>query len=251
MKRIAEQIIWLPWTIWCGSTFSILLLLSFPILIAGVMSGNERWIRQLHFIPLWISRTLLVLWGIRIELHEEEPKETLRQAIFISNHTSYLDALVAGTLIRNYVKFLGKAELLYWPVLGYLIKHLYVPVRREDSENRAWSMEQMKEKVHAGASFFICPEGTCNTTPELLKHFHSGAFRLAVACQIPLVVFTIVNAGRLFPRKGLMIRPGRLVVYRHRPIETTGMVEADVERLKEQAIALITTDLEHESASKF
>lgn len=243
MKRVAAQILWFPWTVWCGLTFVVALLLAFPVLVAGVMSRNEKFLKILHYIPLGIARTMLFLWGIRIELREEKPCALPRQSVYISNHTSYLDALVAGALIRDYIKFLGKGEILYWPVLGYLLKHLYVPVWRDDSEHRAWSMEQMKEKVRTGASFFICPEGTCNTTPQLLKHFHSGAFRLAIECQIPLVIFTIVDAARLFPRKGLMIRPGKLIVYRHPPIDTSGMKEADVEKLKSRAIDIITADL--------
>lgn len=243
MNRFVLQIIWFPWTLWCGLTFVFALTISFPLLLAGVMSRNERWLHRLHYIPPAIARTLLFLWGIRIELHEERDQHHSGPYVYISNHTSYLDALVAGGLIRDYIKFLGKGEILYWPVLGYLLKNLYVPVWRNDQEHRTWSMEQMKQKINDGASFFICPEGTCNTTPQLLKHFHSGAFRLAVDCRIPLVIMTIVGSSRLFPRKGLMIRPGKVIVYRHKAIIPGPVGEAEVERLKNLAISLITSDL--------
>lgn len=184
-----------------------------------------------------------MLWGIRLEIHGTEFIEPNAQLIYISNHTSYLDGLVACAVIPNFLKFLGKGEILNWPVLGYLMKHLYVPVWREDSKHRAWSMEEMNAKLKTGASFYICPEGTCNTTPELLTHFHSGAHRLAIDNHLSIVPLTFINARYLFPRKGLMIKPGKVTVYWHKAISTTGLTHADTENLKQQTMDILRADL--------
>ena len=163
--------------------------------------------------------------------------------IYVSNHMSYLDAFIAGATIPNFLKYLGKAEILAWPGLGYLLKKFYVPVWRDDPEHRHRSMEQMNEKLKTGASFFICPEGTCNTTPELLKYFHKGAFRLAIHNQIPVVPLTFVGAADLFPRNGFMLRPGTITVYWSQPISIQGLTDADAAMLREQCMHIIRGNL--------
>ncbi|MCS6933991.1 MAG: 1-acyl-sn-glycerol-3-phosphate acyltransferase [Chitinophagales bacterium] len=251
-RQILEQIAWLPWTLWCGLVFALVLAVAFPIMVIIVLSKNERWLYWAHFVPHYLSRFVLWMWGIRLVEHHREYAEPKRQMIFISNHTSYLDAIVASAVIPNFSKFLGKAEILKWPVLGYILKHLYVAVQRDDEEDRQRSMHEMREKLKTGASFFICPEGTCNTTREFLTYFHPGAFRLAIEHGLPLVPLTFVNTGKLFPRYGLMIRPGTVHVYWHRPIETSSMTTDDLEKLKEMSQAVMREHLlKHYPSGKY
>lgn len=238
-----QQIMWFPWTLWCGLVFGIVLIVAFPVLFFVVISKNEKWIHDLHYLPPIASRIVLFLWGIRIKIKNREFIEGEKQLIYISNHTSYLDGIIASAIIPNFLKFLGKAELLNWPVLGFLIKHLYVPVWRDDKEQRARSMVQMHEKLKTGASFFLCPEGTCNTTPELLTHFQGGAFRLAIDNRLPLVPLTIIGTRYLFPRKGLMIKPGKVIVYWHAGLNSYELDSNDVDALKFQALDTIRQDL--------
>ncbi len=198
----------------------------------------------MHRLPEKVARVTLFLWGIRVEEVNADRIPTERQCVFSTNHRSYLDALLVGSYIPNFKKFLGKAEILNYPVLGFLLKKLYVPVRRDDKEHRKWSMSAMKEKLGTGASMVILPEGTCNTTDNLLKHFHDGAFRLAIYAQIPLVVGTIINAGELMPRSLTYIRPGKIRIYWEEPIETQGMTESDESDLKEKAKDLMLVHLQ-------
>lgn len=70
----------------------------------------------------------------------------------------------------------------------------------------------MEEHLKDGVSMVIFPEGTCNTTPHLLKDFKIGAFVLSLQTNIPVAVCTIVGAGELMPRSGLFVRPGKISV---------------------------------------
>lgn len=197
----------------------------------------------LHRLPESLARAVVFLWGIRVEQRGSEHIPINQQCVFSSNHRSYLDALVVGSYIPNFKKYLGKAEILSYPFLGYLLRKLYVPVKREDKDHRKWSMEAMKEKMGTGASMVILPEGTCNITDELLKPFHDGAFRLAIYLQIPLCIGTLINTGELFPRSLKYIRPGKVRIYWDPPIQTQGMTEADIPMLKQQAAALMLKHL--------
>ena len=242
-KQVKEQIIFFPWTLWCMAWFLLVIFIFFPFLVLIVVIGNQKLIRLAHFVPHYLSIFLLKVWGVQLEIRGKEFIQSSKQLIYISNHRSYLDAFIASASIPNYTKFLGKAEIKSWPVLGYLMEKFYVGVQRDDEKDRQRSMVLMSEKLKSGASFFICPEGTCNTTSSLLKHFHSGAFRLAIHHQLPIVPLTFVGSGELFPRHGLMLRPGKIVVVWHKEISTVNRTDADVNDLREQAIFQIHKDL--------
>lgn len=234
-KKTALQILLAPWTIWCFLVFILLVGSMFPILVLIVVINNPKLIRWAHYLPHYLSILLLLLWGIRLKIKNRDFIQPDTQFIYISNHRSYLDALVSSGSIPNFVKFLGKAEIRSWPVLGYLMDKFYVGVQRDDDEDRQRSMLEMQEKLKTGASFYICPEGTCNTTASLLKYFHNGAFRLAIRSQLPIVPLTFVGTGEAFPRHGLMIMPKEVTVYWAEPISTIGLTETqeNIEALKE------------------
>jgi 1-acyl-sn-glycerol-3-phosphate acyltransferase len=198
------------------------------------MSGNKSLLYKVHFLPPHISTIVLFLWGIRIVEHNKAHVDSTRQMIFLGNHRSYLDALISGSVIKNYKKYIGKAEVLKWPVLGFLLEKLYIPVHREDKNHRAWSMEQLYVKAKEGASIVVFPEGTSNNTSALLKHFHDGAFRLAIPTQLPIMVMTIIGAGEVWNRNVFLLKPGVIHVYWSDPIEMTHYtdIDKDMENLK-------------------
>lgn len=186
----------------------------------------------MHFAPIIFSKIVLVLMGINVKVHNLELLDKSKQFILVGNHMSYMDALISAVASDNYKKYIGKAEILAYPVLGYLLKKLYVPVQRDQKESRKWSMETMFKYLKDGASMVIFPEGTCNTTPELLKEFKDGAFSLSVQLQIPIAICTIVGAADVMPRKLLSIRPGRIDVYWTKIIEPGSFTLNDIEEMK-------------------
>lgn len=239
-----RQLLWAPWTIWCCCWFILIVTTLFPLLVLVVTINHEPLIRWAHRVPPAAARLVLFIWGIRVKQKGVKDKIDINaQYIFVANHRSYLDALISSSVVPNYVKFLGKGEVTYWPILGYLLTKFYVPVWRDDKEHRQWSMEQMADKLKTGASFFIFPEGTCNTTTDFLKFFHNGAYRLAVEHQLPLLPLTFVGCAELFPRKGFMIKPGTVTVYWDNPIPTQGLSSTAIESLKQQTMQVMETHL--------
>jgi 1-acyl-sn-glycerol-3-phosphate acyltransferase len=241
--KLIHTILLTIWAVWCAIVFALLCLILFPVLFLAVLSGSERIIRAAHFAPTRLARVALFLWGVRLEIRGRELIDPHGQYIYVSNHRSLLDAVIAGAAIPNFVKFLGKAEMLRWPVLGYLLSKFYVPVQRQDATDRARSMQIMEERIRTGCSFFICPESTCNTTTAFLTRFYNGAFRLSADTGVLLVPLTFVGSGDRWPRGQLLMHPGRLIVYWHPPIPAS---EFQGERLtagREKVEAIIRADL--------
>jgi len=156
--------------------------------------------------------------------------------VFVCNHRSQLDIPLFAIACRNTFRFLSKIEVIKIPLIGYVVKRLYITVDRKSKEDRAMSFIRMqdsllKEKI----SIVIFPEGTRNRTNEPLIDFKDGAFRLAIDTKLPIAVLTILNSWEFSPTNRFMqLKPGTLKAAWTEPISTINMTPGDVPRLKEQ-----------------
>jgi 1-acyl-sn-glycerol-3-phosphate acyltransferase len=184
-----------------------------------------------------ISASLLfLLFFIRLKIKHKDYIDPKQTYVFISNHQSQLDIPAFALSCKNTFRFLAKAELMKVPVIGYVIKRLYISVDRGDKNDRARSMENMMASLRENISVFICVEGTRNKTDKPLLDFKDGAFRLAIEAQVPLAVLTVKDSAELLPAKrNFELLPGTLHAEWSKPIETKGMTMEDLPALKEKA----------------
>lgn len=206
--------------------------------------GGDKAIRPVNAVIKALPSLGLFLFCMRPEIHfESEPEQ--RPCVYISNHRSFLDILLAIYLAKRGVRFLGKVEAFRWPVIGFFATKLgHIPVKRENKEARAESYETMKAIADKGASVFLFPEGKIPMDDKLLHNFRPGAFRLAIETQQPLVVITMINAAVLMPSVGFSLRPGKTINYVSSAIETKGMSEDDIPILMERAREIMLKNLQ-------
>ena len=159
-----------------------------------------------------------------------------QQYVFVCNHRSQLDIPLFAIACKNTLRFLSKIEVTRLPLIGYVVKRLYITVDRKSKEDRAKSVLRMqdsllKEKI----SVVLFPEGTRNRTSEPLIDFKDGAFRLAIDTQLPIAILTIFNSGEFSPaNKFMQLKPGTLKASWTEPIPTENMTQDDIPRLKER-----------------
>ncbi len=229
-----------------------LLIFSASLIIAGLLyffiftflpSGKAPHIAHRKVSRSW-ARVLFLLFGVRISIKNKSVLKKNQVYVFAANHRSMLDIPAYALSCTHTFRFLAKAELTKIPVLGYIIRHLYISVDRKNKAARAKSMENMQESLNEGISVFICPEGTRNKSDAPLLPFHDGAFRLAISAQVPLAVLTILNSGELLsPRHPLMLKPGRIFCVWAEPVDTQGMTEDDIPLLREKVRTIMETEL--------
>ena len=174
--------------------------------------------------------------------HFIDPKKTY---VFVANHQSQLDIPLYALSCKNTIRFLAKAELTKIPLMGYIIRNLYMTVNRADRHDRNKSIEVMRQSLDQGISVFLCPEGTRNKHEEPpLLDFRDGAFRLAVATQTPIAALTVLNTGRkLSPLQPIALAPGTLHAVWDEPISTQGMTMDDIPALKEKVMKRMEANL--------
>lgn len=195
---------------------------------------------------------LFIFYLIRPRINNKHLIDKNTTYVFVANHKSLLDIPLFARACNNTFRFLAKEELTRIPLMGYVIKRLYITVNRSDRKDRHRSMEIMNESLQQGISVFICPEGTRNRKDEpMLLDFKDGAFRLAIHSGKPLAVFTVLNSGEfLAPVKWMQLKPGTLRGIWSRPIDTTGMTEDDLPALKEKVRQMMLAHLTDYRKSK-
>jgi 1-acyl-sn-glycerol-3-phosphate acyltransferase len=204
------------------------------VMVFTFFSGNRAPATAHRVSRIWAS-VLFFFYRIRPVIENKHLIDENSTYVFAANHQSLLDIPLFALACKNTFRFLAKEELTKIPLMGYVIKRLYITVNRSDRKDRHRSMEVMNESLQQGISVFICPEGTRNRNKEpMLLPFKEGAFRLAIHSGKPLAVFTVLNSGELLsPVNWLQLKPGRLYGIWSPPIDTTGMTENDLPALKE------------------
>lgn len=131
-----------------------------------------------------------------------------RQRIYIANHTSHGDFVLIWTVLPHTLRRHTRpvAALDYWGrdgIRGFIGRAVFdaVLVDRKATSSGQDPLAGVIVAVNDGASLIYFPEGTRNTTDDVLLPFKSGLFRLARARpDIEIVPVWIDNMARVMPK---------------------------------------------------
>jgi 1-acyl-sn-glycerol-3-phosphate acyltransferase len=177
-----------------------------------------------------------------------ENRGTLPEGPYVicCNHGSYLDIIQMYNLMPSYFLFMGKYELLKWPLFNIFFKGMNIAVNRNNRVEAAMALRKAGEAIDRGTSIALFPEGTIPAQAPRMKSFKDGAFRLAIEKQVPIVPVTFVDHWRLFGEPLELFaraRPGRARAVLHPPVPTSGMSLDDVVALRHRVYDIIEAPL--------
>jgi 1-acyl-sn-glycerol-3-phosphate acyltransferase len=118
----------------------------------------------------------MALASLRVTLHHaaELPAETGRGRLVVANHRSPLDIAILASLVGGHT--LSRADVADWPFIGrraQLAGTIFVD--RQDKRSGATAIRQIRERLKAGRTVTIFPEGT-TLAGDALREFQAGAF---------------------------------------------------------------------------
>jgi len=130
----------------------------------------------------WWSAGVLRVIGVRLRVSgTPRPGATL----LLANHVSWLDIAALHAAVPH-ARFVSKADVLRWPLLGWLIRGAgTLFIERERKRDALRVVHAMAEALQAGQTVAVFPEGTTGEGPELLP-FHANLLQAAIATATPI-----------------------------------------------------------------
>jgi glycerol-3-phosphate dehydrogenase (NAD(P)+) len=170
--------------------------------------AREKGVNSLmYFIARLLLTPAFLLW-FRLERQGREHARVPGGMVVASNHRSFLDPFVIGTLVpwRRRIQFVAKVELFEHRWQGWLLNRLGAfPIRRGQSDETA--MVTAARAVERGGTVLIFPEGTRIRSGSLGRP-KRGVGRLALetgGAALPVAVH-----GTEHVRRGWRIRPRKV-----------------------------------------
>lgn len=127
---------------------------------------------------------------VRTHLIGVDKLPTEGRFVFVSNHRSAFDPLVALVKLNKYeIGFISKPSNMRLPVVGKLAHGIgCIAIDREHDRNALKSILQAIDYIKRDVcTIGIYPEGTRSVDGEMLA-FHAGSFKIAQKAGVPLAV---------------------------------------------------------------
>lgn len=165
--------------------------------------------------------------------------ETRRPMLIVSNHSSWLDILVLGSVAD--VTYVAKAEVRDWPVFGLLARlQRSIFIVREQKRKSQDQADEIAERMNAGEVVVLFPEGTTSdgnrlfTTKSTLFAAATSAVAYSptghVHVQPVAIAYTRIHGMPMgHYHRPVAAWPGDVELLPHlRQVLETGALDADV-----------------------
>ncbi|MDE2388641.1 MAG: 1-acyl-sn-glycerol-3-phosphate acyltransferase [Betaproteobacteria bacterium] len=242
-------------------------------LLLHVVSGVMQSIIYPYF-PSYIQRNMMQRWAsnllsilaIRLCSRGRLPTLEVPRVLFAANHISWLDVCVLMAACPT--RFVAKAEISRWPVLGLLSRNAgTLFIERAKRSDTLRINQQISDVLEKGERVTIFPEGT-TTDGAQLNHFHASLLQSAVtadALLYPVAIRYRDNAGNIC-KDAAYIDPSLILSLQkilsltsidaeltfNQPISCGMKNRRELARLSEQAIAsTLSLPIVHMEVEKF
>lgn len=217
------------------------LLTILALLIGTAIFGSMTLLAQLFGVPrsrngvyhkaqYWWGKLLLAAAGVRIVHHGSNELAEDAPRVFIANHVSWFDIPVLLSALPSY-GFVAKRELENVPFFGSAARAAGVIYIDRDNRKAAFgAYEDAAEKIRAGQSVLVYPEGT-RGDEYALRPFKKGPFVLAIGSGAPIIPVVIYGTIEVNRRGSFTAHSGVVHVHQLEPVPTTGMTYADRDQL--------------------
>jgi 1-acyl-sn-glycerol-3-phosphate acyltransferase len=183
----------MPFTLWSllksAFSFSYFFLGCFLVTIAGLLLtglrpfGKARSKYIFHFIlSKYTGSVMYVMTNIKKRVIKIADEDFKKPAVYIANHSSFLDILIT-TMLHPRLVLLTNKWVWRSPVFGKIVRMAeYYPV----ADGAEDSIEPLRDLVSRGYGIMVFPEGT-RSYNDRIQRFHKGAFYIAEQLNLDIV----------------------------------------------------------------
>ncbi len=202
----------------------------------------DRTGRLQHLCSRVWAQLLLGSVGARVTVRGAEKIDRAKTYLFVANHQSYIDIPTLFAKLPVNFRILAKQSLFSLPFLGWHLRRSgHIPIDRSSSKSGLKSLYEAAERVKAGASVVVFPEGT-RSVDGAIHPFKGGSFLLATRAGVPIVPITINGTRAILVKNSWHLHPGKVEMIVHDPIDISGYSPKNVESLAQRTRAIIESD---------
>lgn len=194
-----------------------------------------------------LARTVFFAQGLKFEVSGDEHIPATGGAVIAINHTGYMDFTYAGLPARTpkrYIRFMAKKEVFDDKISGPIMRALkHIPVDRAAGAD---SYQAAVEYLRRGELVGVYPEATISRSFEI-KEFKSGAARMAIEADVPIIPMVIWGAQRVWT-KGHPKRLGRtntpISIAVGEPLPPPAVTDGDIAAAAAELTATLRTTMQ-------
>ncbi len=216
-----------------------------PMLLLGLM----RFQNMVHVLGRAWARIMVFIAGARVEFENLDLLYRDGPVIIFCNHQSNFDVLALVSQIDLQIRFMAKASLFRIPFFGWAMSGGgHIAVERENRKKAQASLFKAADRIRAGTSVFVFPEGTRGHLDGTMLPFKKGGFLLAKKAGVVLQPITIWGSNRILPPdpryKFPRIFPGTVRGVIHDPLFPADYEDLGPEEIAERMFSVINRPLD-------
>jgi 1-acyl-sn-glycerol-3-phosphate acyltransferase len=163
--------------------------------------------------------------------------------LFVANHQSNFDIPILVGHVPRDKGFIAKLELLKVPSFSRWMKYIgCIFIDRNDARQSLETINDAAERIKAGHSMVVFPEGTRSADGTVGK-FRAGSLRLAVKSGVPVVPVTIIGSKEIMPKGSSIIKSASVEVIISPPLMPYDFEGMDSRQLAEKVRSIIVSNM--------
>lgn len=215
----------MPFTLWSlvKSAFSfiyfftgcLLVTLAGFILVGLRPFGRARSKYIFHyFLSKYTGSVMYIMANVKKRVIKSEQVNFKKPAVYIANHSSFLDILIT-TMLHPKLVLLTNKWVWRSPAFGKIVRMAeYYPV----ADGAEDSIEPLRDLVQRGYGIIVFPEGT-RSYDDTIHRFHKGAFYIAEELQLDVVPVVMHGVHYTMQKGDWLLKDGTTAIKMHSPIK--------------------------------
>lgn len=196
-------------------------IVSLPLFLYETILGKfnpDKKIRSSQRIVSLAFRIILFLSGTRYKVKGLENIPKNEAVLYVSNHRSYFDIVLAYATVPTPTGFVAKKEIKKVPFVNVWMKYMNcLFLDRDDLREGLKMILTGVEQVKQGYSVFISPEGTRNHGDDMLP-FKEGSLKIAEKSGCAIIPVAVANTDNIFENHMPWIRKASVTIEYGAPV---------------------------------
>lgn len=179
------------------------------------------------------SKLTFAIIFLRIKIIHEENYDKSQPYIFMPNHVSLLDVILAAAYWPTFMNAIEAKSHFKWFLYGPIIRIFeQVPIDRSNIRESLKSFEIAKERLKNGRSIIVYPEGTRSGT-GILADFKKIPFKFAKEAGFKIIPTAFIGIEKVKDNNSVWLKPAKIKIVFGKRITLEQINSMKIEELQE------------------